>query len=80
MSASPGLKAKKKEMRRAKVMRFINARYSGEDHRVRMEGMWGADPVHDEQWWFDKCDAERLLANWDDVRDKSDSWQMAAAD
>jgi hypothetical protein len=77
IARSPALKAKKKEMRRMKVARFINARYSGEDQRVRLEGMFGADEVHDEQWWFDKCDTEMKVANWDDVRDKAhNGWQQ----
>ncbi len=81
ISQSPELKAKKKEMRRAKVMRFINATYTDDAHRVRLEGMSGCDPVRDEQWWFDKCDAERILADWDDIRDKdapADGWQRLA--
>jgi hypothetical protein len=75
----PGLKAKKKELRRQKVTRFINAIYAGEDHRVRIEGMYGCDPIRDEQWWFDKCDAEMRLAKWDDVRNKhQENWQRIA--
>jgi hypothetical protein len=75
--AAAAMKAKKKELRRQKVIRFINATRGGEDQRVRLEGMFGCDPIHDDQWWFDKCDAERLLAKWDDVRDKGDSWQRS---
>ncbi len=71
----PGLKAKMKELRRMKVMRFISATYSGEELARRWTGMVGADPVRDEQWWFDKCDAEMRLAKWDDMRGKTDSWK-----
>jgi predicted transcriptional regulator len=71
----PKLKAQKKELRRQKVMRFINAKYSGEEQWRRMNGMCGGDQVRDEQWWFDKCDAERIVAGWDDVRDRRRSWQ-----
>lgn len=73
-SVGPKLKAQKKQLRREKVMRFINATYSGEEQWRRMNGMWGGDPVHDEQWWFDHCDTERIVAGWDDVRDSRSSW------
>jgi hypothetical protein len=73
---SPAVKAKKKELRRQKVMRFITARYAGEDQLIRMLGMMGEDPARDEQWWFDKCDAEMKLAGWDDGRGKPQgSWK-----
>lgn len=73
----PGLKAKKKELRRQKVMRFITATYSGEECERRWAGMAGADPTRDEQWWFDKCDAEMILARWDDKADGC-GWQRFA--
>ncbi len=74
---SPTLKAQKKEARRQKVIRFILAKHTGAELERRMNGMLGVDDVRDEQWWFDKCDAERILAGWDDIRDKErpDSWQ-----
>jgi Helix-turn-helix domain len=76
---NPALKAKKKEMRRQKVMRFVAAVYSGEESERRWNGMMGLDDVRDEQWWFDKCDAEMKLAKWDDVRDKhQETWQRLA--
>jgi hypothetical protein len=66
------LKTKLKEERRSKVMRFIVARYTDEECHRRMNGMLGLDPdpMHDEQWWFDRCDEERTRANWDDVSDR----------
>jgi hypothetical protein len=70
VNLSPALKAKKKEMRRQKVMRFVYSTYEGEERDRRINGMMGLDSYRDEQWWFDKCDAERQLANWDDVRDR----------
>lgn len=69
----PAIKAHRKELRRQKVMRFIKATSSGGDLERRIEGMLGLDGVHDEQWWFDKCDAERRLANWDDMRETRDT-------
>jgi hypothetical protein len=77
---SPALKAKKKEQRRQKVMRFVSATYSGEELARRWTGMAGADETRDEQWWFDKCDAEMRLAKWDDIRDKAygNEWQRLA--
>jgi hypothetical protein len=77
---SPVLKAKKKEQRRQKVMRFITATYSGEELARRWAGMVGADETRDEQWWFDKCDAEMILAKWDDIRGKAygNGWQRLA--
>ena len=74
---SPALKAKKKEQRRQKVMRFIAATYSGEESERRWNGMMGLDDVRDEQWWFDKCDAEMILAKWDD-KAGSDGWKRLA--
>ncbi len=76
---SPVLKAQKKEARRQKVMRFILATCAGNQLERRMNGMMGEDPTRDEQWWFDKCDAERILAGWDDIRDKQrEPWQRIA--
>lgn len=76
---NPMLKAQKKELRRQKVMRFVSATYSGEECERRWAGMAGADPIRDEQWWFDKCDAEMKLVGWDDVRDKhQESWRSAS--
>jgi hypothetical protein len=72
-SAGPKLKAQKKELRRQKVMRYVKATHTGGALNTRLMGLTGCDPVRDEQWWFDKCDAERKLANWDDVRDRQSS-------
>jgi hypothetical protein len=74
---SPALKAKRKEQRRQKVMRFISAAYSGEELARRWTGMVGADETRDEQWWFDKCDAEMILAKWDD-KAGNDGWKRLA--
>jgi hypothetical protein len=76
LADSPALKAKKKEMRRQKVLRFLLAHYSGDALRERMNGMMGLDRVRDEQWWFDRCDAEMKLAHWNDV--KPSTWQQIA--
>jgi len=64
------LRAELKGERWNKVIRFIHATYADEEHRRRMHGMLGLDTTHDEQWWFDHCDAEMRRANWDDVRDR----------
>jgi hypothetical protein len=81
LADSPAVKAKKKEARRQKVIRFILAKYSGAELERRMKGMIGLDETRDEQWWFDKCDAERRVADWDDVRDRERSmpqWRRLA--
>jgi hypothetical protein len=75
---SPTLKAKKKEARRQKVTRFILATYAGEELERRLNGMLGVDEVRGEQWWFDKCDAERILAKWDDKAAGVGGWRRLA--
>jgi hypothetical protein len=59
------LAAKKRELHRQKVMRFVIASFTDDDRKQRVNGLCGFDPAHDEQWWLDTCDAERQLANWD---------------
>jgi len=62
------LKAKKKALRRHKVIRFVCTTYQDDELKRRMNGLQGYDEAHDEQWWFDHCDGEMKLANWDDKR------------
>ncbi len=71
----PVMKENKKAMRRQKVIRFINATYAGQDLQLRIEGMMGLDPEKSDQWWFDHIDGEMKRADWDDMRDKRDTWQ-----
>lgn len=62
------LKVLRKDLRRAKVWRFIAETYTGDECTRRSGGMLGLDPdpARDEQWWFDHCDEEMKRANWDD--------------
>lgn len=62
------LKAKLKALRRQKVMRFVGMTFGKDETERRMNGLLGCDEAHDEQWWLDHCDAERIAANWDDKR------------
>jgi hypothetical protein len=62
------LKAKKKDLRRHKVVRFVCMTFEGDERERRMNGLQGYDEAHDMQWWLDHCDAERIAANWDDKR------------
>lgn len=71
---------RRKELRRQKVLRYLLSTRAGGELAACIDGMMGFDPAHDEQWWFDKFDAERVSRGWDDKRDqKVTRWRQVGA-
>lgn len=65
--ASPGLKAKRRELLRMKLLRFVDATMRDADRRKAIAGLCGTDPDHTDQWWLDTLDIRMRAARWDDV-------------
>lgn len=64
---SPGLKSKRKELLRMKLLRFVDATMKNVDRHKAIAGLCGTDPEHSEQWWLDVLDIRMRAEHWDDV-------------
>jgi uncharacterized protein YdaU (DUF1376 family) len=67
-AAAPKPREKIKEQLRSKLMRYCNAKLSGEERSAAIMGLMGEDDAHDAQWWLDTVDKQRKREGWDDTR------------
>lgn len=66
---SAALKARRKELLRQKLLRFVAARLPASDEHAATLGLCGGDPEHSEQWWLDALDIRMRAEKWDDTRE-----------
>lgn len=63
------LKARRKELLRQKLLRFVAARLPASDEHAATLGLCGGDPEHSEQWWLDALDIRMRAERWDDTQE-----------